>query len=303
MYLCAQRSSLVTTTSTHPSSEGVQLAVYDYAPESTKQPVLLSHATGFHGRVFDPVADYLHASHHCYSFDYRGHGDSSLPQDWKAHWTAYGDDALAVARVIAAAKTSTATSIIGAGHSMGGAALVMAALREPELFRALVLYEPIIFPPQARVGSSDTGIPSPLADGARRRRSTFASFDDALTNYASKPPLNIAHPDALRAYVMHGFQSQPDNSVVIKCSPEHEARTYEMGAIHETWNDLPKLRVPVWLVSGEVIPHTPGAIAALIANEIPGSTLVQWNDLGHFGPMQDPQRFAQFITQVDEATK
>ena len=48
---------------------------------------------------------------------------------------------------------------------------------------------------------------------------------------------------------------------------------------------------------------TPGAIAALIANEIPGSTLVQWNDLGHFGPMQDPQRFAQLITQVDEATK
>ena len=94
--------------------------------------------------------------------------------------------------------------------------------------------------------------------------------------------------DALRAYVMHGFRAQHDG-ISIKCSPEHEARTYEMGAIHETWNDLPKLRVPVWLVSGEVIPHTPGAIAALIANEVPGSTLVQWNDLGHFGPMQDPQ--------------
>jgi pimeloyl-ACP methyl ester carboxylesterase len=254
--------------------------------------------------VFDPVAEHLHNSHHCYSFDYRGHGDSGLPTDWKANWNGYGDDALAIARVITATQTSVeqpAAKIIGAGHSMGGAALVMAALRAPELFRALVLYEPIIFPPQVRVGITNTGVPSPLADGARRRRSTFASFDEAITNYSSKPPLNVMQPDALRAYVLHGFRAQQD-IVSIKCSPEHEARTYEMGAIHETWNDLPKLRVPVWLVSGEVIPHTPGAIAALIANEIPGSTLVQWTDLGHFGPMQDPQRFAQLIAQVDAAT-
>ena len=288
-------------TTTHPSSEGIQLAVYDYAPESTKQPVMLSHATGFHGRVFDPVAEHLHASHHCYSFDYRGHGDSGLPTDWKANWSGYGDDALVVARVLTAAQSAQSVPIIGAGHSMGGAALVMAALRAPELFRALVLFEPIIFPPQARTGSDDSGIPSPLADGARRRRSIFASFDEALANYSAKPPLNVMRPDALHAYVMHGFRAH-QNGVSIKCSPEHEARTYEMGAIHETWNDLPKLRVPVWLVSGEVIPHTPGAIAALIANEIPGSTLVQWNDLGHFGPMQDPQRFANLISEVDSAT-
>ena len=292
----------MTTPSTHPSSEGTQLAVYDYAPDSTDTPVLLSHATGFHGRVFDPVTKHLQDSYHCYSFDFRGHGDSSLPQDWKANWSGYGNDALAIAQVIVSAQASP-QPIIGAGHSMGGAALVMAALRKPELFRALVLYEPIIFPPQARVGTTTTGVPSPLADGARRRRSTFASFDEAITNYSSKPPLNVMQSEALRAYVMHGFRTQPNGSVLIKCLPEHEARTYEMGAIHETWNDLPKLRVPVWLVSGEVNPHTPGAIAALIANEVPGSSLVQWNDLGHFGPMQDPQRFAQLIADVDAATQ
>ncbi len=289
------------TPATHPSSEGVQLVVYDYAPSSQKQPVLLSHATGFHGRVFDPVAEHLHASNHCHSFDYRGHGDSSLPIDWNANWSGYGDDALAVARVVAGAQQSP-PAIIGAGHSMGGAALVMAALRAPELFRALVLYEPIILPPQVRVGMTETGVPNPLADGARRRRDTFASFDEAIANYSSKPPLNVMRFDALRAYVMHGFRAQ-HGGISIKCSPEHEARAYEMGAIHETWNELPKLRVPVWLVSGEVIPHTPGAIAALIADEVPGSTLVQWDDLGHFGPMQDPQRFAQLIAQVDAATQ
>ncbi len=293
---------MTTTTTTHPSSDGVQLARYDYSPDSAKLPVLLSHATGFHGRVLDPVVEHLHNSYQCYSFDYRGHGDSGLPSDWKANWSGYGDDALAVARAIAAAQTSV-VPIIGAGHSMGGSALVMAALRAPELFRALVLFEPIIFPPQARAGAHDSGIPSPLADGARRRRGTFASFDEAIANYSSKPPLNVMHPDALRAYVLHGFTAQPDGSVMIKCSPEHEARTYEMGALHDTWSDLSKLRVPVWLVSGVVQPLTPGAIAALIANESPRSSLVQWDDLGHFGPMQDPLRFAQLIADVDAATQ
>lgn len=73
----------------------------------------------------------------------------------------------------------------------GGAALVMAAIREPQLFRALVLFEPIIFPDTAR--NSGKG-PSPLVEGARRRRATFPSLDAAYDNYASKPPLNIFNP-------------------------------------------------------------------------------------------------------------
>jgi hypothetical protein len=26
---------------------------------------------------------------------------------------------------------------------------------------------------------------------------------------------------------------------------------------------------------------------------------VQWDDLGHFGPMQDPQRIAQLISSIE----
>ena len=128
------------------SSDGVDVPVYDYAPGSTLGSVLFSHATGFHGRCFNSTAALLADSAHCYSFDYRGYGDATLPHDWKVTWSGYGDDAQTVAQHVA----NQSEPSIAFGHSMGGAALVMAALRKPELFRALVLFEPIIFPPIVR---------------------------------------------------------------------------------------------------------------------------------------------------------
>jgi hypothetical protein len=51
---------------------------------------------------------------------------------------------------------------------------------------------------------------SPMVIGARRRRATFASHQAAIDNYAAKPPLNGFTPDALRAYVVHGFAPDDD---------------------------------------------------------------------------------------------
>ena len=278
------------------SSHGVSLAIHDYNPDSPSSTVLFSHATGFHGRVFDPVASFMTATNHCITFDFRGHGDSACEPDWQVEWVSYGDDALAAAR-----HAAHNGQIIGAGHSMGGTALVMAALREPQLFRALVLFEPIIFPPATP--DQPRGGPSPLVEGARRRRAVFANFGEAMANYSSKPPLNIFDAAALRAYVMFGFSPQPDGSVALRCMPEHEARTYETGASHETWNELGKLAVPTWVISGADLPMSPASIAPSVAAQIPNAIFVRHEQLTHFGPMQDPLMFVESVRTADSATR
>lgn len=277
-----------------PSTDDVTIALHDYAPGSLATPVLLAHATGFHGRCFDPVVHHLGDTMHCMSLDFRGYGDATLPNDWSVRWAAYGDDALVATRFAA-----RHAPVVAAGHSMGAAALVMAALREPHRFAALILYEPIIFPAEYRLHDG----PNPLAEGARRRRTSFPSRDDALANYSAKPPLNVFHPDALRAYVEFGFRDDDHGGVTLKCLPEHEARTYEAGAIHETWEQLGNLSMPVWMVSGEASTIPPASLVRPIAAEIARSsstrcTLVEWSDLGHFGPLQDPARFAVLIADV-----
>ena len=278
------------------SSDNVQLCAYRYSAKSSAPAkiVLFSHANGFHGRSFDPVVATLTEDYECVSFDLRGHGDSHVSPDWPLAWQGYGDDALAIAKELS-------QPTIAVGHSMGGAALVMAALVEPKLFRALILYEPIIFPSAIREIASKNSSPSPLVEGARRRRKTFATRADAFANYASKPPMNEFDPRALHAFVDHGFRDVSDH-IELKCEPEHEARNFEMGAVHETWDQLKDLRVPTWVVSGAKHVGQPSGFASTIAEQIANSHFVEWQDLGHFGPMQQPERLAELIREVDDLT-
>ena len=103
--------------------------------------MLLSHATGFHGYCYLPIADELSDEFTSFALDYRGHGDTARPDDWQVEWDRYGDDALAAARAVAPDG-----GLVGFGHSMGGAGLLMAAHREPGLFDTIVAFEPIVFP-------------------------------------------------------------------------------------------------------------------------------------------------------------
>jgi pimeloyl-ACP methyl ester carboxylesterase len=177
---------------------------------------------------------------------------------------------------------------------MGGAGLVMAALREPELFAALILFEPIIFPPESRARAGEA---NPLAEITRRRRRTFIDFDAARANFATKPPLNSLHPDALDAYVRYGF-TRGDNGVHIKCDPEFEAQTYEMGAMHDTWQRLGEMKVTTRVIAGAHADMSPAAIAPRVAELLGNAQFIEWRDLGHFGPLEDPARFAGFIAEV-----
>ena len=113
------------------SSDGVRIALHDLGGPSrgTTAPVLLfSHATGFHGRVWEPMASLLCNQFHCVSLDLRGHGMSELPPGVGLAWSGMADD------VVAALSSDRFPPgpVHGIGHSMGGAALVLAAARRPD---------------------------------------------------------------------------------------------------------------------------------------------------------------------------
>jgi len=275
-----------------PSTDGVQIAVHDLGGTGT--PLLISHATGFHGRCYIPLADELAASFRSTAFDYRGHGDTPRPAG-EIDWERYGDDAVAMATWLV---EQTGGPIDAFGHSMGAACLLMAAHREPALFRRLVVFEPIVFPPG---GISDTpadtaeGFESPMVNGARRRRATFPSYDAAITNFAGKPPLNAFTPKALDAYVRYGFAESSDGEVHLKCLPETEAATFATGGLHHTWKHLPSIKIEVLVIAGVLQPMQPSMVAQPIAERLPNGRFLQRNDLDHFGPMTHPAEIAELI--------
>jgi pimeloyl-ACP methyl ester carboxylesterase len=270
------------------STDGVDVVVHDLG--GTGPTLLMSHATGFHALAWRPIARLLAHRFSCQALDYRGHGDTVAPADWSVDWNGYGDDAVAVASAL-----HSPGGILGVGHSMGGACLLMAARRDPSLFRGLVVFEPIVFPTE---GLLPPGTESPLVVGARRRRSSFPSFEDAIANYASKPPMGTFTDEALHAYVQGGFAVGEDGHVHLKCRPEHEARTFEMGGGHRTWDELGEITCPVVVVAGRPHPGTPAALAAGIAERLPHGQYVEMDDLDHFGPMTHPERVAALVEEL-----
>ncbi|HSB84916.1 MAG TPA: alpha/beta hydrolase [Ilumatobacteraceae bacterium] len=261
------------------STDGVQVAVHDLAGHDPNLPVLLmSHATGFHGRCYLPLARVLADRFHSVGLDYRGHGDTPQPAGVPVDWSRNADDVEAVA-------LSLTRPLIAFGHSMGGACLLMAAHRHPDLFSRLVIFEPIVFDPSLL--GADEGPPD-LAKIARRRRTTFASIEAAIANFASKPPLGSFTPEALDAYVRYGFREGDDGQVHLKCTPELEAATFEASRNQITWDLLPEISVPVLVACGVPEPESPAAHARSVADRLPNGTYVDMPELDHFGPMTHP---------------
>lgn len=270
-----------------PSSDGVQLAVHDLG--GAGPTLLISHATGFHGRCYLPVAAELAEQFHSVAFDYRGHGDTPQPER-PIDWVRYGDDAVAIATALV---ELSGEPIVAFGHSMGGACLLMAAHRNPALFARLVVFEPIVFPAE---GVRPGGEGSPLVEGARRRRATFASYDAAIANYAAKPPLMAFTPEALDAYVRYGFREGEDGQVHLKCLPEIEAGTFEIGGKHGTWDVLGEIETPVVVAAGRAEEsQPPSMIAPEVAARLPHGRFVSLEALDHFAPMTSPAIVADLI--------
>ncbi|MEK7422204.1 MAG: alpha/beta hydrolase [Actinomycetota bacterium] len=272
------------------SSDGVAVALHDLGGHGPT--LLISHATGFHAHCYLPVAHELDHHFHTFGLDYRGHGDTAAGAVAPGvDWERFGDDAEAVATALAAADGA---ALIGFGHSMGGAALLMAAHRDASLFRGLVLFEPIVFPPidPRRGGDGE----SPLIAGARRRRASFPSYEAAIANFAAKPPLGTFTPEALDAYVRFGFAEDANGQVHLKCHPDFEADTFAASGEQATWAALAEITTPVLVVAGRREAMQPSSFSSSVADQLPNGSYVQLDNLDHFGPMTHPAAVAELIS-------
>jgi pimeloyl-ACP methyl ester carboxylesterase len=229
--------------------------------------------------------------------DFRAHGASVVPEGEVPSWEGFRDDVVAVIDGL----DLPAGELLGVGHSMGGAGLLLVEQLRPGTFAGLYLFEPITPPPGAlgpRSPDDADGVPNPLAVGAARRRPTFPSAAEALANYASKPPLNRLRADALEAYVRHGFvpdpaPDAPAGGVRLACRPGDESLVYQGAPIHDAFDRLSEVRCPVVVGVGDEA--GPALFAPDIAAALPAGRLEAFGQLGHFGPLEAPDRVAAAV--------
>ncbi|HUI50049.1 MAG TPA: alpha/beta hydrolase [Acidimicrobiia bacterium] len=265
----------------------VRLSVHEWGGDGP--PVLLAHATGFHGMVWGPLAARLVAAgRRVFSFDFRGHGDSDAP-DSDYSWHGFADDVLAVADHLGVARDP---ALVACGHSKGGAALLLAEQKLPGTFRRIWAYEPILFASEETLPPKDDFF---LARAARKRRNEWTSTEEAIAAYSAKAPLDVMTPDSMRAYVEYGLRDRGDGVLVLKCRPEVEAQVFSMAPNNGAYAHLGEVDAEVLIVCGEISTSVDPALGARIADALPHGRLEVLAGLGHFGPQQDPDACAASI--------
>ena len=264
------------------SSDGVRLALHPLGGSGTN--VLFVHGTGLNGPMFGPLARLVAAT--SWSLDLRGHGYSTPPITDDYHWQGFGDDVATAARWV---TEQTGRAPVGFGHSLGGASVLRAEAQNPGTFRAIVTFEPIVFPPGSGFPDPET---HPLVQASLRRRAEFPSFDAAYENFQSKPPMNTLNPEALRAYVEAGFRPTDHRTVTLSCPPKREAAVFACDTRNDTWQILDTVRCPLLLMHGRVHDASPARYVAAAAERLTGSTVVGFDEVGHFGPFERPDLVA-----------
>ncbi|MFO6446330.1 alpha/beta fold hydrolase [Erythrobacter sp. NE805] len=271
---------------------GTTIAAHHWAAEGDAAPLVFAHATGFHGRVWDAIAERFPA-HPVHALDLRGHGRSGGGpiHDWRVL-------ASDVAEFLAAEGIAGA---VGIGHSMGAHTLLQVAADNAGRFARLVLFDPVILAPAFYA----PGEPLYTAENphpAARRKRDFASPEAMIERFRERDPYNLFDPRVFEDYCRHGLVPAPSGEgMELACSPEDEASVYASSrsnggileaakrveipvlvvrALHTTLNDFKSS--PTWPELAKVLPR---------------ATDLYRPDMTHFHPFQDPADAARIIAE------
>lgn len=222
-------------------------------------------------------------------------------------WEAYANRRVLAEDLIRMLDGIGARGVIGVGHSLGADVTIDAAAARPELFRALVLIEPVLLPHHV-VGAFYAGEGPPpaafdLIAGALKRRDRWPDHQAAFDHFRPKPAFARMDDAALWDYVNAVVGPMPvDSTESPRAGPqlgllyprEWEARIYARPST-DVWDELPTLVHPtLGLRGGATDTVTPEAWRDWRELQ-PAARLVELPGLGHLLPMEAPEQVADTI--------
>ncbi len=165
------------------------------------------------------------------------------------------------------------------GHSYGAAVALMAALARPDRIRAIAVYEPTLFSllqedPATRQAAS--GIRSTVEDAARAIAvNDPAAASRRFVDYWTGPGSWDRLPPARQA---------PIAASIVNIAGWGRALFTEPTPLRA----FRSLNIPVLCMVGTQSPESSRAVAGLLACTLPDVTMMEFDGLGHMGPVTHP---------------
>lgn len=183
------------------------------------------------------------------------------------------------------------SSLAFVGHSYGAAVALIAALANPDRVRALALYEPTLF------ALLDAETPAPNeADGIRN---TVAGAGAALDagNHDAAAERFIDYWMGAGAWKQTPEPRKPPIAASVT-----NVRRWAHALFTEPTplKAFRSLNVPVLYMVGKRSPPSARGVARLLTTALPRVELVEFEDLGHMGPVTHPDTVNQVIGEFLE---
>ena len=179
------------------------------------------------------------------------------------------------------------------GHSYGGAVALIAALAFPQRVSALALYEPTLFS---------------LIDAATRPPNDADGIRSAVAGAGAA--LGAGDPDgAARCFIDFwmgegAWQRTPENRKAPIAGSMVNVRGWAKALFEEPTPlaAFARLNVPVLYMMGRDSPASSLGVGRLLTRVLPHVEIVEFDGVGHMGPVTHPQRVNETIAEFLEAT-
>ncbi len=247
--------------------------------------VHLAHANGFPPGTYRALAQALADAYHVVALPSRPLWSGSRPESAPT-WRPLADD------LVTGLEALGLRSVVGVGHSLGGVLTLWAAINRPDLFRAVVLVDPVLLPPTWLWGLRllrflGLGHRQPLVQGALHRRRTWPHRQACFDHYRAKSLFARWPDDVLWDYVEVGTRPRPDGSVELAYPPKWEAHIFATTPTG-IWRDVPALEVPALVVRGAESETFMPSAQARLARLLPRARFMSIDGAGHLVPMERP---------------
>jgi pimeloyl-ACP methyl ester carboxylesterase len=251
-------------------------------------PLHFLHANGYPPECYRPLISRLSKKYQVIAMHQRPLWAGSKPEDI-TDWHPLTDDYLQFLDELPTGKT------VGVGHSVGGIVTLRAALREPERFRAIILIDPVLFPPYIIhswqvISSLGLGYQlHPLVRAARMRRRQFDDLDRLFKGYRRRPVFKYMDDPSLRAYV-EGIACPAENGYKLCYSVEWEMHIYATSVWHDMdlWQGLPGLKIPLMIIRGAETDTFWASTARRVLRKVSGARIVTIPKSTHLVPLERP---------------
>lgn len=251
----------------------------------------LAHANGFPTGSYRLLAEELTKTHRVIGMESRPLWSNS---DWKSFdtWETAADD------LIRFLDQKQLNGIVGAGHSFGAVATLIAANKRPELFSKLILIEPVILPKWFYALSAV--LPNVLlqqlnavAKKAAQRTEIWDSRQVAFDQFRNKRVFSRMSDKALWDYVNSGTELTERGKAKLRYSKEWETRVYL--TVSSPWKELTKATVPFIVFRGETSDTIMQNVWQQCQNMATKGSFIEMKDCGHLVPFEKPHELAQKI--------